>query len=507
MQAEKPKKPLSAGRVEDTQAKKLKPPVLGVKRYVLTSAQNNTPVYKDCWHNLLALVNHYGAKLMVSRYTYDKSSYGKKAVKPDSSRTSDYDNLWYSPEISPYISDERVELAPGLVWCGELNILPTAVDPLSGLESYTGRASGIFPHAKFAMDSVASGKLEATKFNYTTGTITQRNYIQKKAGLKAEHFHGYGALLVEVTEDGAWYVRQLQATESGSIRDLDLLATGGEVSEGHRVEAISWGDVHTRLIDPVIRKLNWGVGGMLDVLCPKYQFIHDVLDFRARNHHEIKNGLSMHSRYVEAKECVQEEVREASELIREAIRPWCHTVVVDSNHDKAMIRWLVETDFRKDPVNARYFLEASLALYYANERQDRDFHLLEWAMAKEGLTTSVQFVRHGQEIPGSLRFLREDESFVVCHSYAGGVENGMHGDLGPNGARGSIRAFARMGRRANVAHSHSAGIFNEVYQAGTSSMLDLGYNRGPSSWSHTHIVTYPEGTRSMVTLWKGRWRA
>jgi hypothetical protein len=128
-------------------------------------------------------------------------------------------------------------------------------------------------------------------------------------------------------------------------------------------------------------------------------------------------------------------------------------------------------------------------------------------MAKEGLTTSVQFVRHGQEIPGSLRFLREDESFVVCHSYAGGVENGMHGDLGPNGARGSIRAFARMGRRANVAHSHSAGIFNEVYQAGTSSMLDLGYNRGPSSWSHTHIVTYPEGTRSMVTLWKGRWRA
>ena len=38
---------------------------------------------------------------------------------------------------------------------------------------------------------------EATKFNYSTGTVTQRNYIAKKEGLKAEFHHQYGALIVD----------------------------------------------------------------------------------------------------------------------------------------------------------------------------------------------------------------------------------------------------------------------------------------------------------------------
>lgn len=492
--APKTEKPIKAGRVRAKQARRLLPPQSGVRRYILTSAQNNTPVYKDCWYNLLALAHHYDAQVMVSRYTYDKSSYGENAVKPGTHRPSDYDGLWYDPEVLPYASDDRVELAPGLVWCGELNILPTAVGPLSGLESYTGRSSAVVPHAKFAMDSVASGKAEATKFNYTTGTVTQRNYIQKKAGLKAEHAHGYGAVLAEVAADGSWFVRQLKATPDGSVRDLDLLARGGVVTEGHRVEAITWGDVHTRMVDPGVRELCWGEGGMLDALRPRFQFVHDVLDFRSRNHHDAKNGLRLYARHASGSESVEDEVREVGELLDYASRDWCETVVVDSNHDRAMERWLVETDYRRDPVNAVYYLEASLAVHRALRDGDDGFHLLEWAVRRSG---------HGH----AARFLREDESFVVCRDHSGGIECGMHGHLGPNGMRGNIRAFAKMGRRANVGHAHSAAIYHGVFQAGTSSMMDLGYNRGPSSWSHSHVVTYPEGTRSVVTMWKGRWRA
>jgi hypothetical protein len=492
--AAKPQKPLTAGRVAATKATKLKVPSRGVKRYILTSAQNNTPIYKDCWYNLLAMAEFYEARLMVARYTYDKSSYGEKAVKPGTSKGSDYDRLWYDPNILPYVCDERVELAPGLVWCGELNILPTAVDPLSGLEAYTGRASGIFPHSKFAMTSVASGKHEATKLNFTTGTVTLRNYIQKKAGLKAEGEHGYGALLVEVTPDGAWYVRQLQAASDGAIRDLDLLARAGEVTDGHRVEAITWGDVHARMIDPTVKALSWGPGGMLDVLRPKTQFIHDVLDFRARNHHEVKNPHSMFARHRAGQESVEHEVREVAEFLGWVGRDWCETVVVDSNHDRAMERWLAEGDFKRDPVNALYYLEASLALYRAIASRDEDFHLLEWAIKREGTQEGISF-------------LREDESYVICREQSGGIECGMHGHLGPGGKPGNIRAFARMGRRTNTGHGHWAGIYHGSWQAGTSSLLDLGYNRGPSNWSHSHIITYPEATRSIVTMWNGRWRA
>jgi hypothetical protein len=63
------------------------------------------------------------------------------------------------------------------------------------------------------MKSVASVKSDPTKFNWTTGTVTLRNYIQKKAGQKAEFHHCYGALLVEVDSTGAWGVRQLLADE------------------------------------------------------------------------------------------------------------------------------------------------------------------------------------------------------------------------------------------------------------------------------------------------------
>ncbi len=356
------------------------------------------------------MAEHYGARIMVGRFTYDKSSYGENAVKPGTLRASDFDKLWYDPELAPYFADERVELAPGLLWCGELNILPTAVNPLSGLEAYTGRSSGIFPHATFAMDSVASGKHEATKINYTTGTVTQRNYIQKKAGLKAEHAHGYGALLVEVIPDGSWFVRQLQAAPDGAIRDLDLCARGGFVTEGNRVEAVTWGDVHARMLDPTVRELSWGEGGMLETLRPRFQFVHDVLDFLPVPEPPRRRPRTAHVRSVRLRpDSVEDEVREVGELLDGISRDWCETVVVDSNHDRAMERWVVETDYRRDPVNAIYYLEAALACHMAVRDGRDDFHLLEWAVRRSG---------HGL----NARFLREDESFVVCRDQQGGIE-------------------------------------------------------------------------------------
>lgn len=35
----------------------------------------------------------------------------------------------------------------------------------------------------------------------------------------------------------------------------------------------------------------------------------------------------------------------------------------------------------------------------------------------------------------------------------------------------------------------------------------MGYNKGPSSWSHSHVVTYPNGKRAVVTMRGTRWRA
>ena len=101
-----------------------------------------------------------------------------------------------------------------------------------------------------------------------------------------------------------------------------------------------------------------------------------------------------------------------------------------------------------------------------------------------------------------VRFLRRDESCVI-----GDVEVSYHGDQGPNGARGSRRAFTRIGVKVTIGHSHSPGIEEGVYQVGVSAKLDMGYNRGPSSWLHTHCVTYANGKRTLINVIDGQWRA
>jgi hypothetical protein len=377
-----------------------------------------------------------------------------------------------------------------------MNILPTAERPLRNLETYTGRKSGIFPHTKIAMDSVASGKFEATKFNYTTGACTQMAYIQRKAGQKAEFHHSYGALLVEVDTDGRWFVRQINATSDGSFYELDLFVKGGKVTVENTVEAINWGDIHAEELDSEVSRLAWDEGGMLDTLKPKYQFMHDTVSFTRRNHHDRGNPHRAFEKFILSQESVEGElINTAAFLNNVSHRQWCKTIIVDSNHDNAMERWLREADYKSDPINAVFFLKAQLRKYQAIEKREAGFHMIEWAL------------RDHLSCKKDIQFLREDESFVICRDAHGGIECGMHGHLGPDGARGAPLGLARMGRKANTGHTHKAGIIDGLYVAGTSSELDLGYNKGPSSWSHSHIVTYKNGKRAIITMWDGAWRA
>jgi len=82
----------------------------------------------------------------------------------------------------------------------------------------------------------------------------------------------------------------------------------------------------------------------------------------------------------------------------------------------------------------------------------------------------------------------------------------MHGDIGPNGARGSIKNIAKIGERSVVGHSHVCSILMGTFQVGTSSKLQLEYNHGPSSWMHAHCVVHKNGKRQMIFIMDGDWR-
>jgi len=501
-------KPIASGRVSYITPTTLPLPNEGTQRYVLTCAQNNTKLHEGFWRNLVAYSEFMDARLMVSRFTYNKSSYSSnKSVKPGHAPTADDKaGAWWDPKLDPYICDDperhddcRYELAPGLMWCAEMNIIPTQQRPLTGLHAYTGRASSIFPHAKMAMESVAAAKNEAAKLTYTTGCVTKRNYIAKKTGLMAEFHHAYGALIVEVSPDGSWWVRQLNGDSDGTFYDIPDIGEGGaikvrsgKVETGQRVEAVNWGDVHASEIDPEAIITNWASQGcIIDDLRPRYQFMHDLLSFRSRSHHEMKKFGRMFQKYVDGIESVENEISETASVVHTAHRDFCHMVVVNSNHDRHGERWLDETDYRQDLLNAEFYLEAQLERVRSmKQRRQWDFHT--WALKRCG-------------VPNEIKFLDQDESFVICKKYSGGIECGMHGDEGPNGARGSTANLRKLGRRVNKGHDHQATIMDGVYSAGACA-LDFPYMSGPTSHTISHIVTYPNGKRTIITCWQDGWR-
>jgi len=487
---DKHRPPKRDGVVGYRRAERLPLPRKGeVRRYVFTCAQNNTKLNEDVWKSLLALAKEYDAKVFVASFNYNRAAYGAAAVKRG---TADAERgVWFDPRVESYFaeSDKRLQITPSLVWCGEVNLSPTTKRPLSGFEDYTRTASSVFPHPRLAMQSVPATDSGA-KLIYTTGVVTQRNYIQKAVGMKAEFHHSYGGLLVEVNGDGSFFARQLVASDSGEIQDLNVRVKGGRVvSRKARVRAINWGDAHVARLEDAQRELCWGKGGILDSLRPERQFFHDTLDFYARSHHDADGSHRRYKIFLEGKDSVEDEITQAAEFLRGTSRPWCESVVVSSNHDAALDRWLETANYKTDHVNRRFFLECELARAVAAESKDDGFNVVEWA------------VRRAADVP-RVRFLRMDESFVDC-----GIEFGIHGHAGPNGARGSPAAFAKMGRRANIGHFHSAQILDGVFVAGVSGPLRMGYNRGPSSWSHSHIITYPSGARAILTTWRGAWRA
>jgi hypothetical protein len=493
------KKPIAGGKQRIAVVKESKPAAGIVKRYILTSAQNNTLVHEAFWENLKAMAEYYGAKIMVGTFSYNQNRFGNLAVKRGTKNPHE-STLWYDPKIEPYFCDKTVELAPGLTWWGKMNILPTEDNPISGLETHGGSNSVIFPHTKIEMRSIATMPDMPVKMIYTTGACTLMNYLQKKLGIKAEHHHRYAFLLVEVDHDGNWWVRQVAARKNGrNIQDLNVIVEDGKViSTDAHVEAITWGDLHATNSQPEIVESSLR---MLDTLQPKYQFIHDVFEGVSFSRHSIKNAPLPHEsfhRWLRGLHRVDEELKQTKAILERYLRPWCQTFAPDANHDAPWLQnWLTKFDYRVDPANAELFLRMQNFMYAEirkNITAPKNVNIMRYAFEKEaGLKA------------GAVKFLLPDESFLV-----GDVECGCHGHLGPNGAFGSPTNLSKIGRKATTAHTHSCGIYHGLYVAGTSSKLtkDWNYTQGPSSWTWSHVLQYPNGQRSIVTMNKeGKWRA
>lgn len=465
-----------------------------IKRFIFVAVQDQSQIHGVFLKNLEIYAHFMNAEIVAGGFTYNKSLF----------EDHNKNKSWYHPSIEKYLTNRQFIFGEHLTFCGEMNTLPTAVNPLSGFETYTRHRSGIFPHAKVRLESIPTMKGSPTKINMTTGAITLPNYVPKRAGITASFHHVIGAVIVEIhpERDDIWFARHIQAENNGAFQDLDNYVTeDGKIIVSMDVEAVNWGDIHHPRYDSQVIDAAFGRGGMLDSLNPSYQFLHDLTDFDLRSHHTMKDPYKRFANWFWSENMtIKESFENIGHFLNEEVfRDYCQTVVVESNHDRHFLRWLKEADWRDDPENAELYLEANL--HYIREiKKANDPNMFEWGI-KNSYNKGVNV------LDPSIIFLKEDESFVICATEEDtGIECGMHGHLGANGAKAHPKQFTKMGPKANTGHTHSASIIDGIYTAGTSSNLNMGYNRGLSSWTHTHIVTYKSGKRALITMKDGLWR-
>jgi len=456
----------------------------GVQRYVITSAQNATPVNRPFFASLRVYCKANNAQLIVIPYRYkNPTSMWTQEAKEDD---------WWADEVLPYIMAERTPLGPHVEILGDIMTQPTASSPLQGFEALEGAKTTIIGHPKLELKTVPTPQSKLPKILTTTGACTVKNYIPAKAGKKAEFHHTFGACVLELDGD-EFHIRQLNALKNGSFMDLDTNYTPAGKSKVARAAALVLGDLHAEFVDPDVVKGTFGKGGIIDTLNPESVVFHDLWDGYARNHHHRHDPIIGYVKHHAGVGNVEKSLDETFAFVDKHSRPGTKNIFVPSNHHDVLSRWIKESDPRLDPENCVFWARTFTAMCEGSSMGEAGARMIDpfayWGMAK--LKSRKQAV-----------FLKRDESMLIK-----GIEVGYHGDRGPNGARGSRKSFSHIGVKTVVGHSHSPGITGGTYQTGTSSYLALEYNSGPSGWLHTHVVIYANGKRSLISIINGKWRA
>lgn len=455
-------------------------------RFIITSAQDHTEVDSQFFAALQVAADYMGAELIVIPYRYKNPTGWRTGWKlVEEHETAER----WPEEVRPYLYNQRKKLGPNLVLAADVRVQATASSPLSGFEGLTGAESCIIGHPKMQLRSIPVPNGRYAKILSTTGTCTKRNLSETKAGALAKFHHFLGAIIVEL-EGKHFHLRQVNADrETGGFIDLDKQYTADGVTDAPPALGLVLGDTHVRMTSKSVENATFGDGGIVDTLNPQTLVWHDVLDGYSVNPHHIGNPFVAQAKFQASWGDVRAEVEEAIYYIAEKSKGR-KSVIVPSNHDNFLSRWIINSDWRQQPANAKFYLETALAM-------------LESVKMGAGGAEYADPFKYWVDQSGhkNIHALKADESCVI-----GGVEVGQHGDHGPNGARGTMKNLARLGARMTTGHDHTGGIEEGHYKVGTSTPLKLEYTRGPSSWQNMHCVIYANGKRALITIVDEKWR-
>lgn len=453
------------------------------KTYVITYAQNATPVHEEFLASLKQYCAHNRAKLLVipGRYRNPTSIWSDRMEHDE----------WWVKEVHPYLFDGRMTLGEHIGVFGDIPIQPTASRPLTEFEVFVGNFSGIFGHPRLQFKTVATAIREYPRILTTTGAVTVANYTSSKAGKKAEAHHVFGACVVE--EDGErFHVRQLNAKDDGTFIDIDTEYTPEGPRPAEDALALVCGDIHEAYsVREVLDATLYAEDSILRATRARKVVCHDVLHFDARNHHSIHDFKDRYDRQVaqERIDSVEEEVLNSIRFLDGIPGDDTEVIAVAANHDEAFDRWLEEANPKEDPLNARFYHEVWTETLRRKEQTSEWIPAFELCYGLFSQTHRATFIRRNEPLK------------------AGDVFLNFHGDKGTNGGKGSAASYAKLGIKTITGHHHSPQILDGAYVTGVTGDLDQRYNHLPSSWMYSHVVEYANGKRCIISVVNGAWRA
>ena len=445
-------------------------------RFIITWAQNDTHIHKGFLKNIEAYANEIDADIHIILGRY----------KNPTSVFTDKDHETWDPDVIKYSDANRHNIHKYVSIMSDIKIQPTATNPMSGMQGMSGVNSSIFGSPKVQLEMIPVLDESKPKMMLTTGAVTLKNYTDSKAGKKGEFHHTFGFVIVEIKDKDVFFVRQVTADDkTGSFSDLYYRVENGSVNRNESIEALILGDVHFGHHDQEVMNKTFE---LTSVLSPKHVVLHDVFDGDSISHHQLKDPFVQYGKEVNGTNDLNKEIG----VLLECLKPFENfenVVIVRSNHDDFLDRWLKNEDWKKQPTfkNSRLYMQLSdiLLEQYANNHQN-----------VKGVIPALI----NKTYPNFITLDRRSS-----YKVKGGWELGQHGDIGSNGSRGSLLQFRRLNTKIVVGHYHTPGRKDGAIAVGTSTSLRVGYNLGPSTWLQSHVIIHNDGRAQHVNFINGEY--
>jgi len=436
--------------------------------FIITTAVNNKKIHEGFLNSLETFKKERDALIIIQPC--------EDVIKRESS---------FSFELDPRLKDCEFAFKDlylnNNILLSSIKVSAKQINPLTGLQRLAqAKGSMILASPKQYLEFIANSNTKLPRALMTTGAITVSDYstdfyMSQRTSYLADFDHLVGAIIVEIEDGDIFHFRQIQAEEDGSFIDLGVkYSPNGKISEVTESVCV-FGDTHVGSHDLEVDQC---LAEITDKANCKEIIVHDIFDCRFNNHHDQTKKATRAQITMAGKSSMMYEAK----ITAEWLNLWSNRVdnitIVKSNHDEALERYIDEGRWKDDAEN----------LYYAVD-------LVKKFIEKKDVLKHLIVEMVGIDSPDSVKWLDRDEDYIVY-----GVENGAHGDKGANGSKGSMRGIEKAYHKATVGHSHTAGIWRQVYQVGTSTTLKLSYNSGPSSWTQTMCIQYPNGSRQLINI-------